>query len=252
MSSDPVYIIGIIMLWLTLATRGYRHKHLHRLLGKLQWALRPGRGAAPFLAGPYARLHQGPDTSKCTPTLVLRALAEAIAAALVPWTAPRAVPSGPTWFVDAAGTHSAYWSGIWSPYLRPKTVHHPPWVHTQQAAELAGVIHAIKIAAYQGHTTLILIIDNQAAIASVISRKATYKCQAQQRLLRQLHHVLRWSGLQVACYWVPSALNPADPPSRSWKYDAAIQVDLQAWRVYASLLQSPFSPLFVGQARYHG
>ena len=70
-SSDPVYIFGIIMLWLTLATRGYRHKHLHRLLGKLQWALRPGRGAAPFLAGPYAWLHQGPDTSKCTPTLVL-------------------------------------------------------------------------------------------------------------------------------------------------------------------------------------
>ena len=136
-SSDPVYIIGIIMLWLTLATRGYRHKHLHRLLGKLQWALRPGRGAAPFLAGPYAWLHQGPDTSKCTPTLVLRALAEAMAAALVPWTAPRAVPPGPTWFVDAAGTHSGYWSAIWSPYLRPKTVHHPPWVHTQQAAELA-------------------------------------------------------------------------------------------------------------------
>ena len=108
--SDPVYIIGIIMLWLNLATRGYRHKHLHRLLGKLQWALRPGRGADPFLAGPYAWLHQGPDTSKCTPTLVLRALAEAIAAALVPWTAPRAVPSGPTWFVDAAGTHSGYWS----------------------------------------------------------------------------------------------------------------------------------------------
>ena len=55
-----------------------------------------------------------------------------------------------------------------------------------------------------------------------------------------------------ACYWVPSTLNPADPPSRWQKYDAAIQVDLQASRVYASLLQSPFSPPFVGEAKYRG
>ena len=216
--SDPVYIVGIIMLWVTLATHEYRHKYLHRLLGKLQWALRPGRGAAPFLAGPYSWLHQGPTESKCTPTLVLRALAEAIAAALVPWTAPQVVPCGPTWFVGAAGTHSGYWSAIWSPYLRPKIVHHPPWVQTQQAAELAGVIHAIKVAAYQGHTTLNLVIDNQAAIASVITGKATYRCPAQQRLLRELHHVLRWSGLQITCYWLPGVFNPVDPPSRWWKY----------------------------------
>ena len=71
-SFDLVYIVGIIMLWVTLATHntGYRHKHLHRLLGKLQWALRPGRGASPFLAGPYSPLHQGPTESKCTSTLV--------------------------------------------------------------------------------------------------------------------------------------------------------------------------------------
>ena len=61
----------------------------------------------------------------------------------------------------------------------------------------------------------------------MISGKATYKCLAQQRLLRQLHHVLRWSGLQIACYWVPGILNPADPPSRWWKHGEAIQVDLQ-------------------------
>ena len=86
------YLVGVVVLWIKLGTRGYQSTLLQRLLGKLQWALRPGRGAAAFLAGPYAWLQQGPPVAKCTPPAVLRALAEAAAAAIVPWTAPVTPP----------------------------------------------------------------------------------------------------------------------------------------------------------------
>ena len=66
-STGASYLVGIVVLWLNLCTRGYHCQPLRRLLGKLQWALRPGRGAAPFLAGPYAWLHRGPPVAKCTP-----------------------------------------------------------------------------------------------------------------------------------------------------------------------------------------
>ena len=234
-STGASYLVGIVVLWLNLCTRGYHCQPLRRLLGKLQWALRPGRGAAPFLAGPYAWLRRGPPVAKCTPPAVLRALAEAAAAAVVPWSAPIHPSCGPAWFVDAAGTWSGYWSAIWSPCLRPKIVQHPPWVNNQQAAELAGIVHAVRVAAYKGCRSLNLVVDNEAAICSAISGRTRIPCSAQLRLLRQLQHILRWSGLQLACYCVPSVYHPADPPSRWWKYPEPIITDLEAWSVYANL-----------------
>ena len=250
-STGASYLVGIVVLWLNLCTRGYHCQPLRRHLGKLQWALRPGRGAAPFLAGPYAWLHRGPPVAKCIPPpAVLRALAEAAAAAVVPWSAPIHPSCGPAWFVDAAGTWSGYWSAIWSPCLRPKIVQHHPWVNNQQAAELAGIVHAVRVAAYKGCRSLNVVFDNQAAICSAISGRTRIMCSAQLRLLRQLQHVLRWSGIQLACYWVPSVYNPADPPSRWWKYPEPIITDLEAWSVYAS--KSPFMPQFVAQTKYRG
>ena len=41
-------------MWVKLATKGYNHRTMRHLCGKLVWGTRPGRGAMPFLAGSLA------------------------------------------------------------------------------------------------------------------------------------------------------------------------------------------------------
>ena len=76
-------------MWVKLATKGYDHRTMRRLCGKLVWATRPGRGARPFLAGSLAWLNWGPRQSKYTPLAVLRGLMEALAVGITPWQAQK-------------------------------------------------------------------------------------------------------------------------------------------------------------------
>ena len=57
----------LICYWLRLAMTGYSAKALRRILGKVQWAVKPGRGAQPFLVGAYRWLFLGPLAAKCNP-----------------------------------------------------------------------------------------------------------------------------------------------------------------------------------------
>ena len=107
----------LVSCWLRLATTGYYVKALRQLLGKLQWAVGPGSGAQPFLAGAYRWLFLGPLTTKCTPPppppKVPRGLLEGIACAVVPWRPHNSLPSVTTMLCDAACQGGPYYVGRW-------------------------------------------------------------------------------------------------------------------------------------------
>ena len=90
----------------------------------------------------------------------------------------------------------------------------PEWVATQQAAELAGIVETVRMGAFRRVQYLRVYGDNMSSLFSAMKGRAATACAAQNRLLRQPQHVLRWSGVVVELLWVKGELNPADVPSR--------------------------------------
>ena len=80
---EPRILANIVCCWVHLVSAGYIVKALSRLSGRIQWALRPGRGAC--LAGAYAWMIRSPKHAKCMPPKLLRGLLEATVCAMVPW-----------------------------------------------------------------------------------------------------------------------------------------------------------------------
>ena len=181
----PALQAHLVCCWLRLATTGYSDKALRRMLGKLQWALRPWRGAQPFLAGAYRWLNQGPSTAKCTPPKVLRGLLEGIACALVPWVPHGALGSTDTFYCDAARQGQHYYVGIWGDSLGMRIKRPPDWVATQQAAELAGIVETVRTGAYRRVQFLRIYGDNMSSLFSAMKGRAATACDAQNRLLRR-------------------------------------------------------------------
>ena len=159
----PALQAHLICRWLRLATTGYTEKALRRMLGKLQCAMRPGRGAQPFPAGAYTWLKQGPSTAKCTPPKVLRGLLEGIARALVPCVPHSSLSTTETIFYDAAPQGHDYYVGQWGESLGIRIKRLPVWVATQQAAELAGIVESVPLGAFRDVKFLRLYGDNMSS-----------------------------------------------------------------------------------------
>ena len=83
--------------------------------------------------------------------------------------------------------------------------------------------------------------------------RAATACDAQNRLLRQVQHTLRWSEAVVELLWVKGELNPADVPSRWRSYDSPDDMLVAALCTQARLDQERVhTPLHVGTVRYRG
>ena len=91
----------------------------------------------------------------------------------------------------------------------------PPWITTQQAAELWGTVVALDQAQRCGAHQLVLVGDNAGALAHLLWGRASPVRPHQQRTLRRVAHRLRWMGITVTVEWVPSGLKPADAISRA-------------------------------------
>ena len=105
--------------------------------------------------------------------------------------------------------------GVWSSE-GPAIGRCPPWISSQQSAELYGVVCALDVAWSAGCRHVDLVMDNVGAIAQVLWGRASTLLVAQQRILRRVAHQLRWQGVSVGLSYVESALNPADCVSRWW------------------------------------
>lgn len=245
-SSLPVYYAGIVLQWLSLATGPYSVRKASRLLGKLIWLSQPRRRILPFLAGPYAALRFGPRYAPHTSPNFTRATMEALAMTLAAWRPTSTLPlppSAPRYFADAAcSPWGQYYVGIWSPKMGSRFFPCPTWIVTQQAAELFAALKALTLAAFRHDLSIHLFLDNHAAIYSLLRGKAQSPLAPQNRLLRRLCYLLHWSGLSAALHYIPSALNPADPPSRWWTYPTSSSLVYHTWRLGLSQLLAPPGP----------
>lgn len=241
----PAYYAGVMLQWLSLATGHYTTRKASRLLGKLIWLAQPRRRILPFLAGPYAALRHGPrHASHASPNFTAATL-EALAMAFPSWR-PRQPqsdpsPSSPRYYADAAcSPWGSYFVGIWSHQMGTRFFPCPNWIVTQQAAELYAALKALQLAAFRHDYRLHLYLDNHAAIHSLLRGKARSPLVPQNRILRRLSYLLHWSGLSAALHYVPSSLNPADPPSRWWSFHTPLSLVRCTWHLgLLHLLDSP-------------
>ena len=248
------YMATTTAMWIRLATKGYHHRTMRRLCGKLVWASRPGRGAMPFLSGALAWLNWGPQQAKYTPPAVLRGLMEAIALSLTPWHAPPALADrAETWFVDAAFDNEEWMAAMWTAQRGMRIWVLPPWVNTQHGAELAAIEMAAMTAAYEGLTSLHLVADNMSAIWSTIRSKGSAASPTRAKHLRRIAHTLRWSRLRMRLSWIASRFNPVDCPSRRYKYQSFIHMAADAEATYCALQRCPeHRPRHMGWAMHRG
>ena len=98
--------------------------------------------------------------------------------------------------------------GLWrsTPCLR--------WVRSLQAAELWAAVGAMRIAVNRGERRICLGLDSEGARQILGRGTSAGHCVPQQLTLRRMFWLRGWSGLQVNVFRVPSANNPANPPSR--------------------------------------
>ena len=152
------------------------------------------------------------------------------------------MPSGSAnrYFADAARSPwGAYYVGVWEQHLGSRFFTCPPWIVTQQAAELFGAVKALSLAAFRADRSIHLYLDNHAAIYSLLRGKARSPLIPQNRILRRLCYLLHWSGVVAALHYVPSDLNPADPPSRWWTFPTAASLAARTWGLGLSHLTGP-------------
>ena len=89
--SHPCAFLQMYVQWLRLATAAHPHpRHLTKVLGFIQWHVRPRKGMGPFLAGAYCWQRRG-AVGQLVPLKVLHGLATAIVFAMEPVSPPNAL-----------------------------------------------------------------------------------------------------------------------------------------------------------------
>lgn len=147
-----------------------------------------------------------------------------------------AVPSGvwapllsPIVFSDAAGVprvECLFRGGLYAPGFGCRTFLMMLPGASLQVAEFFTLIRAFRIAVFQGYGSVTLVGDN---LASLVCFQKLAGLKGSPRLRRSLRRLFNlWWRLDVVVhlFWVPTALNPADPVSRLGPRGL---VDVGAW-----------------------
>ena len=211
--SQPRAVLQMYAQWLRLATAAHHHpRHLNKVLGVIQWHVRPSKGMSPFLAGAYCWQGWG-AAGQPMPLKVLHGLATAIVSAMEPWTPPRALRWAMTramgrplnlrchafaaMFVDAALNVFLHRGGLFMRSTHEmQSVVIPPSRQTQQSAELCGLCWAMRLARRLGWQFPVLVS------AQMVSLRARTWLQRQNRLLRGIIIGMRQCGLVVGLHWI--------------------------------------------------
>ena len=185
-----------------------------RLLGRLQWVLRPMAGVASFLAGSYKSMCAGSHW-------FTRALARSTGTALMmafPQHTRHDTPSTHTrtftFFSDAAVDGGGFRAGVVGAPGTYRSYRYPKWVSTLHKAELYAAYAAMKVAVGNHLHSIAVGIDNEASRIQASQMWAAPDSIVQHRILCRIFWLRAWSNLQVSTSRVPSAYNPADPLSR--------------------------------------
>ena len=146
---------GLVRLWLLLVLGLLNRKAMERLVGRLEWALRPSAGLSPFLAGTDCWKHAGGSR---VPRALWRPLLTAICFVFVTQkylikarvlAEPPSCWGGHVLFANAAPVGpDSFYVGLYLPLGGMRTFQCPRWVTTLQAAELWGWVQGVRLAAY--------------------------------------------------------------------------------------------------------
>lgn len=226
------------------------HKKVaERVTGFALWAARPHRGATLSLRGWYiAQLHR--DRYMKHPSLgMTRGIMDSFSISCVDYRLPPTPPLPFTTHVvcgDAAQHAKGYHVGLFSPTFGSRIIRCPPQVVTQQAAELFAVDAATRLATRLGWTQYTYVGDNTAALAITTNLRPPLYNAVMTNITRRIRNRLLWTNSQVHLVWVPSFLQPADPPSRANPLCTTEHVDREAAERWDLLTQC------LNLARYFG
>ena len=158
-----------------------------------------------------------------------------------------------TWYVDVAYDTNRWMAALWTTDRGMRICPPPPWVTTQQGAELAAIEMAANFAAYERLTQLHFVADNMSAIWSTIWNKSNTPSPTRAHQLRRIAGALRWSGLRMRLSWIASRFNPADCPSPASKYDSFVHMAADTEATYRALQCFPeHTPKHMGWAHRRG
>jgi hypothetical protein len=248
-SNTDAVLLRLLALTVLLPLVPIHAKVASRICGFFLWAHRPHLGATLFLRSLYITQWQN-NCLRRPPPGMCRALGDLFALSLRPWNPP-AAPSTP-WneyvlCCDAAAVDGAYQIGIFGPTVGCRILRAPPEIQTQQAAELYAIDATTRLAARLGMNQLTLVGDNLGAIYLTLSLRPPLSSLPLCRTLRRLYNRLLWSKLTLHLIWVPSALQPADPPSRACPMAPTIyNVATQSQERWLLLLQHLDAAWFIG------
>ena len=147
-----------------------------RLLGKLEWAVRPNAGLAPFVAGGHCwKLSDFCDFRKG----MRRALMTAIAFALTPqcfapWPWLPQIPAAQcVFFTDAAerSKPGRYRIGIVREGRRWLSRKAPKWIGTLQQAELYAAVYVLRLGCYMRLPYVVVATDSDLGRAQILGMR---------------------------------------------------------------------------------
>ena len=157
---------GLVRLWLLLLLGLLNRKGMQRLLGRLEWTLRPSAGLSPFVAGAYCWDHLKGNSVR---RALLRPLLTAICVAFVPegymvkgmvQAEPPTCSSDYVLFADVAPVGpDTFPVGLHLASGGMRVFQCPCWVSTLQAAELWGLVQGVRLAAYMKWPLVCLGVD---------------------------------------------------------------------------------------------
>ena len=136
------------------------------------------------------------------------------------WRGPPAAVEGYNLFVDAAprrkrGFHFGF-------FLPPRGISSNQCPKTLQWAELHGIMRVFNLAKYLQRRTVLVGTDSFVARQQVTGLRCAANLRAQNKILRQFFWWRRQSDLGLACFYVHTHLNPADPPSRLGSFPSRV------------------------------
>ena len=218
--NKPGIIGGIVALWLLGVVQNRLSARMAaRLLGKLEWAVRPNAGLAPFVAGGHCwKLSDFCDFRKG----MHRALMTTIAFALTlqcfapwPWL-PQMPVSQCVFFTDAAkrSTKGRYRIGIVREGRRWVSHKAPKCISTLQQAKLYNAVYALRLGCYMRLPYVVIATHSDVGRAHILGMRGGIFLRSRQRLLRQLFWLRSWNDRPMGVFRVSTDLNPAYPPSR--------------------------------------
>ena len=140
-----------------------------------------------------------------------------------------------------------FFIGIFHPTWGIQILVAPSHVTNQQMAELYGIYYSIKLATSFRWSQASIVNDNKGALHSLRQLQPRCHNHIQVRILRQIFNLLWWSSIRIHLHWVPSFLNPADPPSRAFEHpkNTINQSWMKATYTYAQLTAHTALPTFM-------